>query len=76
MFLYHYGSEQELTDTVSLLTDLQNSRFASLNDQVRVPLRFSFGCSLTGQSADYKKRMKEADERMYENKRKRKESGV
>ncbi len=76
LFLYHYGSEQELTDTVSLLTDLQNSRFASLNDQVRVPLRFSFGCSLTGQSADYKKRMKEADERMYENKRKRKESGV
>ncbi len=76
LFLYHYGSEQELTDTVSLLTDLQNSRFASLNDQVRVPLRFSFGCSLTGQSADYKKRMKEADERMYENKRKRKESCV
>lgn len=72
LFLYRYGSEQELTDTISLLADLQNSRFASLNDQVRVPLRFSFGCSLTGQSADYEKLMKEADEKMYENKRARK----
>lgn len=72
LFLYHYDSEQELTDTIALLTDLQNSHFATLNDQVRVPLRFSFGCSLTRQSSDYEKLMKEADEKMYENKRERK----
>ncbi len=76
LFLYHYDSEQELTDAIALMTDLQNSRFATLNDQVRVPLRFSFGCSLTGQSSDYESLMKEADEKMYENKRKRKASGV
>lgn len=76
LFLYRYGSEQELRDTIALLSDLQDNSFADLNDEVRVPLRFSFGCSLTGHSADYEKLMKEADEKMYENKRKRKESGV
>lgn len=74
LFLYHYGSEQELTDTIALLADLQNSRFASLNDQARAPLQFSFGYSLTGQSADYEKLMKEADAKMYENKRERKKA--
>lgn len=71
LFLYQYGSVQELSDAVALLTDLQNNSFADLNDQLRVPLRFSFGCSLTGQSTDYEKLMKEADERMYEDKRER-----
>lgn len=76
LFLYHYDSERELTDTIALLTDLQNGRFADLNDEVRVPLQFSFGASLTDRLTDYEKLMKEADERMYENKRERKESGV
>ena len=74
LFIYGYDSGQELTDAISLLADLQNQSFANLNDQVQVPLRFSFGCSLTGQSADYEKLMKEADEKMYKNKRERKES--
>lgn len=76
LFLYGYDSEQQLTDTIALLTGLQNRSFANLNDQVRVPLRFSFGCSLTGQSSDYEQLMKEADEKMYKNKRERKESGA
>ena len=61
-----------MLDTAALLEDMQNHSFADLNGQVRVPLRFSFGCCLTGQSADYEKLMKEADEKMYENKRERK----
>lgn len=76
LFLYRYGSEQELTDTIALLTELQNNSFADLNEQARVPLQFSYGCSLTGRSADYEKLIKEADEKMYENKKKRKESGA
>lgn len=72
LFLYHYGSEQELTDTIALLTDLQNNSFADLNNRVRVPLSFSFGFSLTSQCTDYEKLMKEADEKMYKNKRERK----
>lgn len=76
LFLYHYDSEQELTDAVTLLTDLQDNSFADLNDQVRVPLCFSFGYSLTGQSVDYDALIKAADEKMYENKRERKELSV
>lgn len=72
LFLYHYDSEQALTSAIALLTDLQNNSFADLNGQVRVPLQFSFGCSLTGQCRDYEKLMKEADEKMYENKKERK----
>ena len=76
LFLYRYGSEQELTDTIALLSDLQDNSFANLNGQVHVPLQFSFGASLTDQPADYETLMKEADERMYENKRARKASGI
>lgn len=76
LFLYRYGSEQELTDTIALLSDLQDNSFADLNGQVHVPLQFSFGASLTDQPADYETLTKEADERMYENKRARKASGI
>lgn len=72
LFLYHYGSEQELTDTIALLADLQAHSSASLGGQLQVPLRFSFGCCLTRQSADYDALVKAADEKMYENKRARK----
>lgn len=72
LFLYRYGSEQELSDALAVLTDLQNHSFATLNGQVQVPLRFSFGYCLTGQSVDYEALMKEADEKMYENKKERK----
>lgn len=40
LFLYRYGSEQELSDTTALLGDLQNTGFADLNGQVRVPPGF------------------------------------
>lgn len=76
LFLYGYANEQELEDAVALLADLETHGFVDLGDQVRVPLRFSLGYSLTGQSVDYEKLMKEADEKMYENKRKRKSSGI
>ena len=76
LFLYGYANEQELEDAVALLADLETHGFVDLDDQVRVPLRFSLGYSLTGQSVDYEKLMKEADEKMYENKRKRKSSGT
>lgn len=72
LFLYQYDSVQELTDAIALLAELENHRFADLPGQIRVPLRFSFGFSLTGQTTDYEKLMKEADEKMYENKRERK----
>lgn len=76
LFLYHYGSEQELSDTVASLADLQTDKYTDLNGQVQVPLRYSFGCCLTRPSTDYETLMKEADEKMYENKRARKLSAA
>lgn len=76
VFLYNYDSEQELSDALTLLADLQNHSTADLNGQTQVPLRYSYGCCLTGQSASYEALMKTADERMYENKRARKRLSV
>lgn len=72
VFLYDYDSEQELADAITLLENLQDANFTDLNGQAQVPLRYSYGCCLTGQSVNYEAMMKEADEKMYENKRARK----
>lgn len=74
LFLYRYESEQELTDTIYQLETLQESSTAALGENVRVPLRFSMGYSLTREDVDYQSLLKEADEKMYENKRERKKT--
>ena len=43
-----------------------------MNDDLYVPLSFSFGCCLIEGHADYQELLKEADEKMYENKKSRK----
>lgn len=72
LFLYRYETEQELLDTIHILDQVQEESFARLNGNVHVPLRFSWGCCLTKGHRDYQTPLKEADEKMYENKRKRK----
>lgn len=74
LFLYRYESEQELTDTIYHLETLQEGSTAALGENVRVPLRFSMGYSLTREDVDYQSLLKEADEKMYENKRERKKT--
>ncbi|MDE6846435.1 MAG: diguanylate cyclase [Lachnospiraceae bacterium] len=75
LFLYRYDDEKELIDTLNSLESIQENSETSLGDDVRVSLRFSFGYSLIGERTDYQNLLKEADEKMYENKRKRKEKG-
>lgn len=72
LFLYQYETEEELLDTIHALDYVQEDCFALLKDKIRVPLRFSWGYCLTKGQTDYQKLFKEADEKMYENKRKRK----
>ncbi len=43
-----------------------------LADNISVFIRFSLGYSLTEENKDYQVLLKEADEKMYENKRERK----
>lgn len=76
LFLYQYDDEKELLDTLNSLESIQENSVASLGDDVCVSLRFSFGYSLIGERTDYQNLLKEADERMYENKRKHKADAV
>lgn len=75
LFLYGYGSDEELDDALKQLELVQERGEIELGEGVSVPLRFSFGYSLTGVRRDYQNLLKEADEKMYENKRRRKEKG-
>ena len=72
MFLYQYQTKEELSNAVLTLEKLQNNSRARLNDDLYVPLSFSFGCCLIEGHADYQELLKEADEKMYENKKSRK----
>ena len=72
IFLYRYSSEKELLDSINTLRYLQENSTAHLSDNLIVPIKFSFGVSLTKKERDYQKLIKDADEKMYENKRSRK----
>ncbi len=72
LFLYGYQTQRDLFDAVKALEKLQNNSRARLNDELDVPLGFSFGCCLTRNHTDYQALLKEADEKMYENKKSRK----
>lgn len=74
LFLYEYDSEDELLNTIRTLEYVQGNSSARLRDGLTVPLRFSFGYCLTTEGMTYEEVLKTADERMYENKRKRKEA--
>lgn len=76
LFLYQYEDEKELTDAIHNLETLQESSQTSLGDNVSVPLRFSMGYSLTREHMDYQSLLKEADTKMYENKRERKKAAA
>ncbi|MGN0623961.1 MAG: GGDEF domain-containing protein, partial [Oscillospiraceae bacterium] len=72
LFIYNYINENELLDAIDTLKYIQNNTDVMLNDERSVPLRFSFGYSLTEGQSDYPLLMKDADKRMYANKKERK----
>ncbi len=72
LFLYKYQTKAELHSAVAALEDLQNNSRAELNGDLSVPLGFSFGCCLSEGHTDYQELLKEADEKMYKNKKSRK----
>ncbi len=73
LFLYEYEDEEELLNTIKTLEYIQNNSSAKLGDNISVPLCFSMGYCMGEGIEDYQKQLKTADERMYENKRQRKE---
>lgn len=72
LFLYRYQTKEELGNALSALEELQNNSRACLKDGLYVPLSFSYGCCMIEGHADYQTLLKEADEKMYENKKSRK----
>lgn len=76
LFLYGYESQEQLRRTIETLEYMQNHSSVKLNEKQSVILRFSFGYCLTSESSDYQKALKEADERMYQNKAQRKKAGA
>ncbi len=68
LFLYDYEDEKELLNTIKTLEYIQNNSTVALKDNVSVPLRFSFGYSMIDSKGDYYRLLKEADEKMYQNK--------
>lgn len=73
LFVYQYDSEEEVLNTIKMLEYVQNNSTAQLEDGMIVPLSFSFGYCLLNEQKDFLGLLKQADERMYDNKRKRKQ---
>lgn len=74
LFLYDYDSEEELIRTIDTLSYIQNHSYMHIAEQKDVPLRFSMGYSLVRTGSDYQALLKEADEKMYQNKAERRNS--
>ena len=73
LLLYGFESDAELQDSINALKYMQSHRAANLGD-ISVPLRFSFGYSLIRDTSDLACALKEADDRMYQQKKHRKET--
>lgn len=72
LLLYDYESEEELIAAITALEHMESNSFVALDENINVPLRFSLGYSLVNGEADYQTLLKEADEKMYQNKMERK----
>ena len=60
--------------SIEKLRSLQTGNKESLGDGIEAELRFSFGYTLIQGRSDFQNMLKEADEKMYEDKRRRKAS--
>lgn len=68
LFLYSYDSKLELEKTMETLEFVQQNSYVRINAETTVPLLFSFGYCLSDGAGDYQKLLKQADEKMYQNK--------
>lgn len=72
LVLYDYTSEEELRNTIESLKYIRDNSKAHLSNGRDVTLQFSFGYTIFQNRSDYLEMMKEADEKMYAEKRNRK----
>ena len=72
VFLYGYEDEKDLRQDIRAFVMLQDMISTVLEEGDEVMVRFSMGYALTYGQTDHSALLKEADDLMYENKRKRK----
>ncbi len=72
LFLYGYDSQDDVNAAIGDFEKLQSGLLVTLDRGIKVPLRFSFGYCLVNERYDYRELLKEADKRMYRNKKMRK----
>lgn len=72
LFLYEYDSREELEKTIQTLEYIQNQSTVHLDDNIKVPVRFSFGYTIAKGNANWQELLKESDEKMYSDKQERK----
>lgn len=72
LFLYHYDDEAGLEAAIKGLADIRDQKTVVLKNDIIVKIKFSLGCGLIKGEGGYQDALREADERMYEDKRKRK----
>lgn len=72
LFLYHYDDEAGLEAAIKGLADIRDQKTVALKNDIIVKIKFSLGCGLIKGEGGYQDALREADERMYEDKRKRK----
>ena len=72
LFLYHYQEKAEMLQALEAFEGIQDHSAVSFGSNLQVPLEFSLGYCLTEDTADYQALIKQADSKMYSNKRERK----
>lgn len=72
LFLYKYEDLEILLNDLKRLTEIQTHVTVELSDELIVPLGFSFGYEIEEKPENYRKMLKCADEKMYNDKRERK----
>lgn len=67
LFLYGYDNEKELLKAIDLLTYIQNHTITHLNNNINVPIEFSFGYCLSNglECQDYHALIKEVNDKKH-----------
>ncbi len=73
MFLYNFESDAQVDEQIQRLVQVRQNVKVAVSDSHMVNVNFSFGVSRLNRGQDFQTLLKEADEKMYESKRERKQ---
>ena len=74
LFLYGYGTQKELAQALRIVKNAQSATVVDMGDGIQVPVLFSMGYEPIHAGSEYHAALKEADAKMYGNKKERRKS--